>query len=105
MTPSINLCPDVYEILHRSYGETALREKVNDFLLQGMHLTLERYNRDILSVEEKYGYNFQEFERRWDEDTIADKHSYAIESDFIDWEMLEGGKKVLTQLVASVPTA
>jgi hypothetical protein len=39
-----------------------LREKASDFLLQGIFSTVERYNREILTFEEKYGRGFQEFE-------------------------------------------
>jgi hypothetical protein len=102
MTTSINLHPDVYEILRRSYGETMLREKATDILLQGVISTLERYNREILTFEEKYGCGFQEFEQQWDSNAIPDKYGYAVESDFIDWEMLEGEKRLLLGLVAQV---
>jgi hypothetical protein len=105
MTTSINLRPDVYEILRRSYGEAMLREKASDFLLQGIYSLLERYSREILAFEEKYGCGFQEFEQRWDNGTIPEKHGYSVESDFMDWEMLESEKKVLTKFVASTPTA
>lgn len=95
MTTSINLRPDVYEILRRSYGETMLREKATAILLQGVISTLERYSREILTFEEKYRCGFQEFEQQWDNNAIPDKHGYAVESDFIDWEMLECEKQKL----------
>lgn len=102
MTTAIHLRPDMYEILRRFYGETMLREKVTDILLQGVVSTLEQYNREKLTFEKKYGCGFQEFERRWDNDAIPDKHGYAVESDFIDWEVLEGEKRLLLGLVAQV---
>ncbi len=100
MTTSINLRPDVYDILHRSYEETKLQEKATDILLQGVVSTLERYSREILTF--KYGCGFQEFEQRWDNDAILGKHGYAVESDFIDWEMLEGEKQKLEFILNTI---
>jgi hypothetical protein len=102
MTASVQLRSDVYEILRASYGETMLREKANDIFLQGVLAMLERYSRDILVFEEKYGCGFQEFEHDWDADRIAERHSYAVESDFMDWEMLEGEKRTLLRLVTQI---
>jgi hypothetical protein len=102
MTTAINLRPDVYELLHRFYGEAVLREKATEFLLHGITATLEQYNHAILLFEEKYGCSFQEFEHRWDIDIIPHKYSYNVESDFIDWEMLEGEKKNLLSLVTQI---
>jgi hypothetical protein len=101
-TATIQLRPDVYELLRRSYGETMLREKANDIFLQGVIATLERYSRDILLFEEKYGCSFREFEQLWDAGRIAEPHSHTVESDFIDWEMLENEKRTLLRLVTQI---
>jgi heme oxygenase len=72
-----------------------LRKKIDDILLSAIENRLEQYTRQILKLEEKYGVSFKEFEQMWDRDKIKNKYSYEVESDFIDWEMLEMEKKDL----------
>lgn len=85
----------MYSALIESFGEDTLREKIDSILLAAMDNLLERYSREILSFEEKYGYSFEDFEKRWSEGKIKNKHSHEVEADFIDWEMLEMEKRDL----------
>lgn len=85
----------IYNALVDSFGKDALNKKIDNILLSGIESSLEKYTREILQFEEKYGDSFKEFEKMWDRDEIKAKHSYEIESDFIDWEMLEMEKKEL----------
>ena len=78
-----------------SFGEDALKEKIDDILISAIESRLEQYNSEILKFEEKYGLPFHEFEKKWNGGKIKDKHSYEVESDFMDWEMLEMEKKEL----------
>ena len=86
---------NIYDALVESFGKEALNKKVDYILLSGIESSLEKYTKEILKFEEKYGYSFIEFEKMWDNDKINKKHSYEVESDFIDWEMLEMEKKGL----------
>jgi hypothetical protein len=43
----------------------------------------------------KYGYSFQKFTTRWESNRIDKKYSYEIESDYVDWEILEMEKSDL----------
>ncbi|MBI5192096.1 MAG: hypothetical protein HZA08_01495 [Nitrospirae bacterium] len=86
---------DLYNALVESFGEVILREKIDDILFSAIESRLAKFNNEILKFEEKYGLPFYEFERNWDEDKIQDKHSYEVESDFMDWEMLGMEKKEL----------
>jgi hypothetical protein len=61
---------------------------------------LEEFYRERLRFEEKYRVSFSEFEQMWDRDEIKDKHSYEVESDFIDWEMLEMEKRELLAVLS-----
>ena len=95
MTNALEIDRDIYNALIESFGEEALKEKTDDIFLSAMENLLEKYSREILKFEEKYGVSFKEFEKMWDEGSIKDKHSHEIEGDFIDWEMLETEKKEL----------
>jgi hypothetical protein len=90
---------DMYNALVESFGEDVLREKLDGLFISAIESRLEQFSREILKFEEKYGISFKEFEQRWDGDEIKDKHSYEVESDFIDWEMLEMEKKELIALL------
>ena len=95
MTNTLEIDRDIYNALIESFGEEALKEKIDDILLSAMDSLLEKYTRNILVFEEKYGVSFKEFEKMWDEGKIDNKHNHEIEGDFIDWEMLEMEKKEL----------
>jgi hypothetical protein len=77
-----------------------LKGKINTFLVYALETQLEKYTDEILEFEKKYGTSFNEFEKMWDEGKIENSHSYEIESDFMDWEMMEMEKKdLLTALL------
>jgi hypothetical protein len=90
----------LYKALIESFGKEILKDKINSFLLSAMENQLEKFNREILKFEKKYGIGFNEFEGLWDEGKIADKHSYEIEGDFMDWEMMEMEKKELLSVLS-----
>ena len=72
-----------------------LKDKINTFLVAALETQLEKYTDEILEFERKYGTSFYEFEKMWDEGKIENRHSHEIESDFMDWEMMEMEKKGL----------
>jgi hypothetical protein len=95
MSNTLEIDRDIYNALIESFGEDALKEKIDDILLSAIENLVEKYTREILKFEEKYGVSFKEFEKMWDEESIKAKHSHEVEGDFIDWEMLEMEKKEL----------
>lgn len=105
MTHTIEIDQNIYDALKDSFGERALKKKLNDILLSAVESQLEKYNREILKFEEKYGVAFQEFEKMWDSGKIKDRHSYEVESDFMDWEMLGMEKKDLIKAVSMLKKA
>ena len=105
MTQTVEIDQNIYNALRDSFGETALKEKLNDILLSAVESRLQKYNQEILKFEEKYGATFKEFEKMWDEGKIDDRYSHAVESDFIDWEMFEMEKRDLIQAVSRMKKA
>ncbi len=93
---------DIYNALVESFGKDALKEKIDGILLSAIENRIEYYTREILKFEEKYGVSFKEFEEKWNEEKIENRHSHEIEGDFIDWEMLEMEKKDLLLVLAKL---
>lgn len=102
MTHTLEIDRDIYNALIESFGEKALKGKIDIILLSAMESLLEKYSREILKFEEKYGVSFIEFEKMWDKGEIKDRYSYEIEGDFIDWEMLEMEKKELLSALSKL---
>ncbi len=92
----------LYKALLESFGKEILKDKINSLLLSAMETQLEKFSREILKFEKKYGIAFNEFETLWDKGKIADKHSYETEGDFIDWEMMEMEKKELLSILSKM---
>ncbi len=99
MPGTLEINSDIYKALVESFGEETLKKNIDDILLSAVENRLEQFNNEILKFEEKHGIPFVEFEKLWNEDKIKDKFSSEIESDFIDWEMLEMEKKELISVL------
>ena len=95
MTNLLEIDSDIYNVLVQSFGKEALNKKIDSILLASIENSLEKYTKEILKFEEKYGDSFREFEKMWNKGKIEKKYSYEVESDFVDWEMLEMEKKEL----------
>jgi hypothetical protein len=102
VTHILEIDHEIYKALQDSFGKKALNEKLNEILLSGIEKRLEKYNQEILEFEEKYGVCFREFEKMWDSGKIKNRHSYEVESDFIDWEMLEMEKRDLVKTLSRI---
>lgn len=102
MKHSVNVDENIYNALISSVGKDNLEKKLGELLESTLENLLKNYSLQILKFEEKYGVSFVEFERLWDSGQIEKKYSYDIESDFIDWEMLEGEKGELLKVIANL---
>jgi uncharacterized protein with von Willebrand factor type A (vWA) domain len=102
MANVIEIDRNLYNVLTESFGREVLKDKVNAFLISALETQLEKYSREILKFEKKYGISFSEFEKMWDNDKIQDKHSYEVEGDFMDWEMMEMEKKELLSALSKL---
>ncbi len=95
MPATLEINEQIYNALQQSFGEAALKEKLNEILLDAMNNRLERFSMEILHFEEKYGVSFKEFDEMWENGKIEDRHRHEIEADYIDWETIEMEKKEL----------
>lgn len=54
---------------------------------------LRECNGRLADFEFRYGMSFSQFDVAWDQDQIPDKHSYSVETDYVEWEALEMEKQ------------
>ena len=47
----------------------------------------------IFGFESKYGMDFEDFKKAWDEGIIKDKYSHRAERDCMEWEGFEHERK------------
>ena len=88
-------------ILNLFEGVT-MKERMKNSFKEALMSKLRVRNDEITALEAKYGMSFSEFQRAWDKDQIADKYSYEVEGDYIDWEALEMDKRKLLNALAEV---
>ena len=62
--------------------EVALPLAIKDLVRLKLAETQERRK----TFEQRYGMDFDSFQRAWSEGRIADKHSYRVERDYQEWE-------------------
>lgn len=102
MGHTIEVDEKIYKALVSSVGEEFVEKRLSELLSATIVNRLEDYTRGILKFEGKYGVSFLEFERLWDSGALENRHSYEIESDYIDWEMLEMEKKELLTILSNL---
>lgn len=102
MGHTIEVDEKVYNALISSVGAEHLEKRLEELLVASIENKLANYTKEILKFEETYGVLFSEFEKLWDSNALENRHSYEIESDYIDWEMLEMEKKELLTIIAGL---
>ena len=88
----------VTELTHQPEVETALTVAVKELIrLRQKELDAER-----VVFEAKYGMTFAQFNARFQAEEIPDQYSYAVESDYFDWEAAVTSLAYLEELSATV---
>lgn len=95
MTTQLEIDTEIYNALQNSFGEASLRNELPRLLLAALEGKLEKYHREILRLEAKHGVSFSEFAEMWENGQVENRHSYEVESDYVDWEMYEAEKREL----------
>lgn len=72
------------------------------FVKEALVLRLQETSKKIAVFEGKYNKGFFEFKRAWLRAKPKQKHSYDMESDYIDWEALEEYKRDLMRVIHSL---
>lgn len=79
-------------------GEQSLKGFVRNALL----LQLQEVSRKIAVFEGGFNKSFSEFKRSWLKMGVSKRHSYKMESDYLDWEALEQHKRDLMRIISSL---
>ena len=76
------------KILFELTGERRLHVALNLAIKNLVRLKLQEGEHQVTKFENRYGMSFEQFQQAWENDQIADKHSYALEKDYWEWEAL-----------------
>ena len=77
----------------QSFSGETVEAKIIYLARETIAAKLKECNQLISDYEFRYGKSFADFDAAWDKNEIPDKHSYQVESDFIEWEALEMEKQ------------
>lgn len=95
MATTVKIDHTIYKALEDLFGKTDIENHFSEIVISAIENKLEKYNREILHLEAKYGVDFREFAKKWQNNEIAEPYSYEVESDYVDWELYEMEKKDL----------
>jgi hypothetical protein len=87
------------ELTQQTRIDVALPLAVKDWL----RLKLKEARDQSALFAERYGMDFAAFERAWQADQIANKHSYEVEHDYWEWEAAETDRQRLQHMLESLP--
>lgn len=90
------------ERLQSFSGET-VQDKIIYLARETIAAKLKEGNERVLDYEFRCGMSFNELNAAWHRDGIPNKHSYQVESDFIEWEALEMEKQYWLSLCRTSP--
>jgi hypothetical protein len=85
-------------LTHEPRLDVAVTLAVKDWL----QLRLQTNEQQLQAFEQKYGMDFATFQAAWHSGVIANRHSYAVEKDYWEWEGLVTDKQDLENLVESL---
>ncbi|MBI3360579.1 MAG: hypothetical protein HY023_05650, partial [Chloroflexi bacterium] len=93
---ALSLSPQVAEYLGHVKGQTN-EEKVLALLEAYISGQLKACEREIGDYEVKYRSTFAEFADAWAKDVAPNKHSHAIERDYMEWAGLDAERRRLRE--------
>ncbi len=68
-------------------------EKILNLLETNVLTRLRECEERIFEFESRYGMDWQNFRKAWEEGAIKDKYSHKVERDFMEWEGFESERK------------
>ncbi|MFZ2359959.1 MAG: hypothetical protein WA040_11505 [Anaerolineae bacterium] len=83
------------DLTRESRIEVALPLAIKDLV----RLKLADAARSRLAFEQQYGIDFEAFRQAWEEDRVADKHSYDVGRDYWEWEAAVTDEQRLQQMI------
>ncbi len=87
-----------YNVLRRLTGESRPDVALSLALKDLVRLRMEAARSQADVLQRKYDMSFDAFENAWKADRIPDAHSYAVETDYSQWEAALSDIKALEDL-------
>jgi hypothetical protein len=79
-------------------GEPRLNIALQLALQDAIAHRLAKINAAIQTLEEKYGMPFAQFQSLGEQEKLPDQFSFAVESDYLEWDGLVSRKKKLENM-------
>lgn len=92
----------VYQVLSDLTQESRLEVALPLAIKDLVRLKLKEAREQREAFEQRYNMDFAAFKRAWDEDRIANKHSYKVERDYWEWEAATTDEERLRQMLESL---
>jgi len=101
MTESV-ISKSLYKILTDLTGEARLDVALHLATRELVWLKLKEMAKPIEQFEQRYQMDFDQFKQAWDENQVADKHSYEVERDYWEWEAAMTNRARLQEILDSL---
>jgi hypothetical protein len=92
----------IYKILTDLTGEARFEVALPLAAKELVRLKLKEVEEQIKQFEQRYHIDFNLFKQAWNEDKIADKHSYEVERDYWEWEAAITNRARLEEMLDSL---
>lgn len=92
----------VYQILSDLTQESRLEVALPLAIKDWVRLKQKEAREQREAFERRHGMDFSTFKQAWQEERIADKHSYEVERDYWEWEASVTDEKRLRQMLESL---
>jgi hypothetical protein len=76
----------IYQVLSDLTQEPRVEVALPLAIKDWVRLKLNEATRQRLAYERRYGMDFFTFKHDWEQDAIANKHTYEVEQDYWEWE-------------------
>lgn len=102
MIESMALKP-LHRVLSQLTGEDRFDVALHLATKELAQLRLQESHRQIKSFEDRYGMNFDQFQRAWESGAIPAPRSYEVEKDYWEWEAALTDRERLNEILANLP--
>ncbi len=94
----VGVASNLAKVLMDLTGETHLDIAIKETIKDALEHRLEKLNLEIQKYEDKYKMTFEEFDKKFRREKIANQYSYEVESDYLDWEGMIYRRKRLMEI-------
>ena len=97
---SIMVSQDVKDVLSRiNPGEENIE---NNIFVRGLRDLLRECEQELLDLEIKYGFSYEEFKNKLEKGEFGGQFSYPVETDALRWDDLILEKKARLEVIRSI---